>query len=476
MFVKISVCNIGLFSLLMFWWILWIDNPSSIDKSSTGWIILCNGMLLVSNDVALNIGISYSSAVVANVGASMIVPLAFVVDVFINQYRVTVLGVLGALAILLGFLMLKLISPPKFLADWCNKPLTGDKEQHSIPVFISICTVHHITQVFFFAAGFQIQGLHKIKKKHLLALFFRKHYKQIKINVSKQNGILNNSIHKLTFTSEDDTRYETCDYHNFSLLCVGFNFCFWSVLENTIFLKKKMKATLTVAGDTASFIWVGILSVYIVRLTKRKGISHMKFNEYLWAAIVSIISLSASFVPWLLDFYEQLGGWCFFKNDSIPMLLSLLCFYIWMWLALILALIASIFSSSYIRQNDTISSKNSISGESIEYSENEVESHARFSSEKEQEVTMYLPSPLRVDAIEPLNNIGREEGRQYTVKLIVLYPIILLLCWTLPTIRRVWVFVDDTSLFPYFYCTVAVSVYGLFNSVAFLVLAWKLFR
>ena len=128
---------VGLVCLPAFAWVLWLPNKSdfhsdfkfesqtrwhvpmpSVPKPNDveQWLIAMNGVILVSSSLSFMMGIAYSSAVAANVGASLTIPIAYVYDIYFNGNPLALgLPFMGSICIVIGFVMLSVVHSPSSL-------------------------------------------------------------------------------------------------------------------------------------------------------------------------------------------------------------------------------------------------------------------------------------------------------------------------------------------------------------------------
>lgn len=81
--------------------------------------VLILGLTLIVANVTAFVGITITSPVFINVGILLAIPMSFIVDIFVNNYVITLWSVLGALLLICAFLMLELIKQPK-CCTWNN--------------------------------------------------------------------------------------------------------------------------------------------------------------------------------------------------------------------------------------------------------------------------------------------------------------------------------------------------------------------
>ncbi|ETO35836.1 hypothetical protein RFI_01229 [Reticulomyxa filosa] len=174
---------------------------------------------------------------------------------------------------------------------------------------------------------------------------------------------------------------------------------------------------------------------------------------------------------------KKKGGWCFFKEKNL--VLSSLSFYLWMWLALFMALIALVLSYIHIRK------ANDVNNDALE-NEDEKDSSPDDGYDA-QDTKKGFKIPLinvgnyhNPNESVPSSSIAlptRDSRAKRSVKLMILYPIILLVCWTPPTIRRIWAFYySDPSFVITFFRSLTSSIGGLCNAVAFFVVSKHFFK
>jgi len=113
----------GLYQLPLFLWVwYWPKTPDTEQHSedwSNMWWCIFPVVALTLNNLSVFIGVTIKSPFYVNIGTLLGIPLAFVVDIFIHHYKPTLVPILGALLLIISFLMLEVIKPPKQLR-WCN--------------------------------------------------------------------------------------------------------------------------------------------------------------------------------------------------------------------------------------------------------------------------------------------------------------------------------------------------------------------
>ena len=69
---------------------------------------------MTSTNAAFFVVLNLTSPVFINYASFLVIPCSFVMDVIIHNYKITILPIFGAVFIVLGFLMLEIISEPKW--------------------------------------------------------------------------------------------------------------------------------------------------------------------------------------------------------------------------------------------------------------------------------------------------------------------------------------------------------------------------
>ena len=125
----------GIFSTFIFWWTLYfpknmihdIKNHEYNTFSSDLKYTLLVGLSLSLCNIISFITMAYKSPIFVNVGILLSIPLAYIIDLFIHAYKPAILCIFGAVLLILSFLMLEIIKPPKYL-KLCSKSLISNNE------------------------------------------------------------------------------------------------------------------------------------------------------------------------------------------------------------------------------------------------------------------------------------------------------------------------------------------------------------
>ena len=123
----------GLYQLPVFLWVWWWPFTPDTEGHPSDWnqIYWCwlPAVALTGNNTSIFIGVTIKSPFYVNIGTLLGIPLAFVVDIFIHHYTPTFMPMLGAILLIISFLMLEVIQPPKVLR-WCNHAfINGEKHE-----------------------------------------------------------------------------------------------------------------------------------------------------------------------------------------------------------------------------------------------------------------------------------------------------------------------------------------------------------
>ena len=81
-----------------------------------------NGILLLGVNICFSIAISLTSPLFVNVGNLLVIPLSFIVDMFVHNYHITFLSAIGAVCIIIGFLFLEIIDFKTIKNKCCAVP------------------------------------------------------------------------------------------------------------------------------------------------------------------------------------------------------------------------------------------------------------------------------------------------------------------------------------------------------------------
>ena len=106
----------GFVILSTFWGIFYIEPFVMPNYWDMYWILFVSIVLMVANVVQF-ISISMTSPFFLNVCLFLKIPLSFIIDVFVHDYKPGLYSISGGILVIIGFLMLEIISPP----SWCGK-------------------------------------------------------------------------------------------------------------------------------------------------------------------------------------------------------------------------------------------------------------------------------------------------------------------------------------------------------------------
>lgn len=135
----------GFIILITFCWIipyLYFSNNDSIQLPTIYelyWILGISMLYIIGNIVQF-ISITYTSPFFLNIIMFLKIPMSFIVDVFVNNYKINLYAILGGLSVILGFLIIEIIPPP------CNnnKKEKSIKEIHKKSFSEQITPAHEI--------------------------------------------------------------------------------------------------------------------------------------------------------------------------------------------------------------------------------------------------------------------------------------------------------------------------------------------
>lgn len=127
-----------------FWGVFYIEPFVMPNTTDMYWILFVSIVLMLANVVQF-ISISMTSPFFLNVCLFLKIPLSFIIDIFVHDYKPGYYSISGGVLVIIGFLMLEIISPPKccgkcreiLLYSWCNKQIqTVRKRTHSFNIDI----------------------------------------------------------------------------------------------------------------------------------------------------------------------------------------------------------------------------------------------------------------------------------------------------------------------------------------------------
>merc|ERR1712087_392649 len=99
----------------MFVWVWFWSKPLTQSDWHNIWWCMLPALALTLNNVSIFFGVTIKSPFYVNIGTLLGIPLAFVVDIFVHGYSLQFLPILGAVLLIISFLMLEVIPPPKQL-------------------------------------------------------------------------------------------------------------------------------------------------------------------------------------------------------------------------------------------------------------------------------------------------------------------------------------------------------------------------
>ena len=123
----------GIIASILFIWVLFIDNNwnelwktdiYNLNGMELG-LVLINGFCLISVDTVSNITNSITSPLFVNVGNLLSIPMGFVVDIFVHDYQLSLMPIIGSIFIMIGFLMMEIWKPPQKIdcLAFCGKTI-----------------------------------------------------------------------------------------------------------------------------------------------------------------------------------------------------------------------------------------------------------------------------------------------------------------------------------------------------------------
>ena len=129
------IITASIFTLPLFCWTLFYPSPLIID-SVTGndifWIFL-NGLIIFILHCCVRVCVALKSPFFIAVGNGLSIPLAFIVDVFVHDYKPNIYSISGATFIIISFLMLEIVKPtPQNICkalDFCNVALWNNEKK-----------------------------------------------------------------------------------------------------------------------------------------------------------------------------------------------------------------------------------------------------------------------------------------------------------------------------------------------------------
>lgn len=104
---------IGLYQIPAFLWVWWWPQSPNEEEMSMVWWCMLPALALSANNVSIFIGVTIKSPFYVNIGTLLGIPLAFIVDIFVHGYHLQLFPIVGACLLIISFLMLEVISPPK---------------------------------------------------------------------------------------------------------------------------------------------------------------------------------------------------------------------------------------------------------------------------------------------------------------------------------------------------------------------------
>lgn len=120
----------GIYQIPIFLWVFWWPAPPRANEWNDMWWCALPALVLSANNVSIFAGVTIKSPFYVSLGTLLGIPLSFVMDVFIHGYKIKFLPVLGAVLLIISFLMLEAIPAPKqfeFLSiALLNKEATTD--------------------------------------------------------------------------------------------------------------------------------------------------------------------------------------------------------------------------------------------------------------------------------------------------------------------------------------------------------------
>jgi len=233
------------------------------------------------------------------------------------------------------------------------------------------------------------------------------------------------------------------------------------------------QALLSVFGGTASFLWIGLLSgAILIGPRMNSPPNYWKIINWARYVIFTIAAISA-ILPLTQNSYDNLGGWCFFKLSRETDLWAFGCFYLWLTLVMLLALIScrEMQCLCCAKRNRLLVKDEELSNQNHLLMKDDEE----LSTERSELQSDLSPRRQNISTVEikQPNIVLNDNEKKIALLKTRWFPFVLLVCWTLPLIYQIVDLFHVSSPF-WFKCTrvVSSSLYGFCNSLVFAWVAW----
>eukprot|EP01084_Bolivina_argentea_P262174 443299_1 len=247
-----------------------------------------------------------------------------------------------------------------------------------------------------------------------------------------------------------------------------------------------LQGMVTQFGNVASILWVVAVSWTIDYLTSVKTLpTKGKLRKILRYMHIIIWSLSAlaTIIPLFTNTYGPAGGWCWFKDDQlIDTVWRYVLFYFIVWLGIIYMLI--IYIKAWIKIKKTNNLLKDIPNDSSRSSEG-LNVGLSPSNDVEKSITTGRTNNIsaNVQEVEMTNIVGNSEKHKQSpddterqkqkkrvtaLRRMILFPLILIICWLFGSIRRVVEFTGATV--PFWLACVHIamaSLIGFFDALVY---------
>ena len=235
-----------------------------------------------------------------------------------------------------------------------------------------------------------------------------------------------------------------------------------------------IQAILQQIGDVSSILWVVSVSFTINKLTQLTMMPtktelqslYLKMNVIIWS-ITTVLTL----LPFTTDSYGVAGGWCWIRGTKpLDIMWRYLCFYIIIWLAIAYMIVVYIKVFKRLTEIDDIDMN-----EDDDFSDEELD---KFNVVETTEFEEEAGGTTGSQSVISINNEHEsseelqrkmERRRNNTLQRMKYYPLILIVCYTFATIRRVidWATVDQTSFILALLHTFFAEIQGCLNAICY---------
>eukprot|EP01083_Nonionella_stella_P275613 936184_1 len=225
------------------------------------------------------------------------------------------------------------------------------------------------------------------------------------------------------------------------------------------------QAILQQIGDISGILWVATVSWTINKLTQvtklptKQELNKLYRNMHI---IIWIITLILTILPFTTKSYGVAGGWCWIKGyENVDIMWRYLCFYVPLWMAIIYMIIIyiKVWKRLHAIDDIDITENDGDTDDDIEINNNNIMDSC--------ETNAMTSSGDQYSSADMESKLKRKKNN--TLQRMKFYPLILIICYTFATIRRIidWATEDQTPYFLAILHTFFAAIPGFLNAIVY---------